>query len=337
MSKAVFGTLPSGGEIEEYTLKNECLSVDVITLGASLRRLLVGDVDIIGGYDTLSDYLADDDPYQGAVIGRCANRIKGGRFTLDGKEYQLSQNQNGHHLHGGTCGFNRRLFRVEEASDTAITLSYLSPDGEEGYPGNLFTRVTYTLKDNCLMAELLARSDKATPVNLTLHPFFNLGGIGSGDIRDHTAEIRADRYTEVDATLAVTGNRLSVTGTPLDFRAPKTFRRDFAATPNRCGYDHNLIFTEGLPCEDICGLRLPRVASFFGPRVQMDVFTTAPGAQLYTGNFLGGTLTFKGGAPKEKYHAFCFEPQAEPDGINHGAPPLRAGEIFRSVIVYRFT
>lgn len=336
MSMHPFGKMPCGKGIEEYILKNDLFEVNVITLGASMRRLLIAGCDIIGGYDTLAEYVTDDDPYQGAIVGRYANRIKGGKITLNGKEYQLSINQNGNHLHGGKTGFCRRVWQCKEASDTSLTLSYLSPDGEEGYPGNLFTEVTYTLADNCLMIEFRAKADKATPVNLTAHPFFHLGGIGNGDVLDHTAEIYADHYTEVDETLAPTGNRLSVAGTPLDFRTKKSFRRDLAATCEGNGFDQNLIFSPALPKERVCGRLLPRVATFAGERVKMDVFTDAPGAQLYTGNYLGGPLLFKGAIPKIKHGAFCFEPQSEPDGINHGVPPLAAGEVYTSTIVYRF-
>ena len=334
MQKRLFGTLSDGTEIEEYTLKSAHLETSIITLGGAMRTLLVRGRDIIGGYDTLGEYVTDNDPYQGAVIGRVGGRIENGRFTLNGKEYQLSQNQNGHHLHGGFAGFNRRVWTVEEASDDTLVLSRLSPDGEEGYPGNLFVEVTYTVKDDCLMIEYRAKSDADTPVNLTNHAFYNLGGIASGDILDHTVMIRADRYTEIDERLIPTGNRPSVAGTPFDFRTPKAIRRDLNdALPS---YDHNFIFEADLPCETVCGVRLPHVASISAHGITMDIYTTSPGAQLYTGAFLDGPLCFKGGVPKEKHHAFCFETQLEPDGIHHGTPPLRAGELFTATTVYRF-
>ena len=333
MQKRLFGTLSDGTVIEEYTIGNEHLTASVITYGGAIRTLLVEGRDIVGGYDRLSNYVEDNDPYQGTIIGRVSNRIKDGRFSLNGKEYQLTQNQKGHHLHGGICGFNRRVWTVEDVSDEHITLSRLSPDGEEGYPGNLFTEVTYTVKEDCLAIEYRAKSDADTLVNLTSHVFYNLGGIESGDIMDHVAEIRADRYTEVEA-LIPTGNRPSVAGTPFDFRTPKTFRADLS--DKLCSYDHNMLFEENLPREEICGFSLPRVARFTAHGITMDVYTSSPGAQLYTGKYIGGTIPFKGGIPKQKYQAFCFETQLEPDGIHHGAPPLRAGELFYATTVFRF-
>lgn len=335
MSHRIFGTLADGQEVLEYTLKNEHITLDVITLGASMRRLFIRDTDIIGGYDTLEEYVADADPFQGAIIGRVSNRIKAGRITLGGKDYQLTQNQNGHHLHGGELGFHRRVWQVEEASETSLTLSRLSPAGEEGYPANLFTEVTYSLTDDCLMIEFRAKADGETPVSMTAHPFFNLNGVGSGDILDHTALIYADRYTEVDDTLIPTGNRPSVLGTPMDFRVEKTLRRDFSALSS--GYDHNLLFSADAPKASVCGKLLTHAASFAGERVKMDVFTDAEGAQLYSGDYLNETLKFKGGTKKAKNFAFCFEPQAEPDGIHRGVPPLSAGDMYTSTIVYRLT
>lgn len=334
MQKRLFGTLSDGTAIEEYTLRSEKLTVTVITYGASLRTLFVGERDIIGGYEELSSYVEDPAPFQGAIVGRVGNRIAHGRFTLNGKEYQLTQNQNGHHLHGGFRGFNCRVWTVEDVSDGHITLSRLSPDGEEGYPANLFTEVTYTVKDDSLLIEYRAKADGDTLVNLTNHAFFNLGGLASGKIMDHVAEIRADRYTEVNDELIPTGNRPSVEGTPFDFRTPRTFRANLAE--GMTSYDQNLLFEEGLPTENICGLSLPHVARFSAHGLTMDVYTSSPGAQLYTGEYIVGPHLFKGGIPQRKQLAFCFETQLEPDGIHHGTPPLHAGEIFIAATVYRF-
>lgn len=334
MKKRLFGTLEDGTPIEEYTLASDALSVSFITLGGALRTLTTQGRDVIGGYDTLASYVLDDDPYQGAIIGRVANRIANGRFSIDGKEYQLTQNQNGHHLHGGFAGFNRRVWTVKEASDTHAVLTLFSPDGEEGYPANLQTEVTYTVSGDCLRIDFRAEGDGATPVNLTSHGFFNLGGLDSGSIMEHTAHIRADRYTEVE-NLIPTGNRPSVVGTPLDFRSPK--RLCEGLTENFTTYDHNLLFAPDAPKREVAGILLPHVATFSFRGLAMEVYTTSPGAQLYTGAYLGGALTFKGGIPKRKHHAFCFEPQLEPDGIHHGTPPLSAGEVFKATAVYRFT
>ena len=333
MNNCFFGYAEDGSSVEKYEIKSEHLSVEVLTYGALLRTLSVNGRDIIGGYDTLESYLLDDDPYQGACIGRVGNRIANGLFTMNGKEYRLSCNNGKHHLHGGVRGFNRHIFTVEEWDEDHISLSRLSPDGEEGYPANLRVRVTYSVSADALKIEYDAVADGDTPINLTNHSFFNLDGLGAGSVFDHTVMIRADRYTEIDEESIPTGNRPRVDGTPFDFRAPKKIRD--ALPPTLDGYDHNFIFGD-MPKKEICGLLLPHAATIRGKDLCMEVYTTSPCAQFYTGNFLGGTLRFKGGVPKTKQHLFCFETQLEPDGIHHGAPPLRAGEHFHAVTVYRF-
>ena len=332
MEKHLFGYMPDGTPIEEYTLSSDMLCVKILTYGAILRVLEVKGRDVIGGYDTLDEYLRDDDPYQGAIIGRVCNRIAFGRFDLGGKTYRLATNNGRHHLHGGDLGFHRRVWEVTEVGDESITLSRFSPDGEEGYPANLWVKVTYHVMGDCLSITYDAVADGDTPVNLTNHAFFNLKGMDGGDVFDHTAQISADRYTEVDEELIPTGARPSVAGTPFDFRAEKPIGRDLSeAFPS---YDHNFIFADA-PVECVCGLSLPHVATFRGERVTLDVYTTSPCAQFYTGAFLKGPLCFKGGRPKRKYGAFCFEAQLPPDGIHHGMPPLPAGEHFRATTVYR--
>ena len=333
MAHRIFGHMPDGTPVLEYALKSERITVSVLTFGGILRTLTVNGRDVIGGYDSFSDYLIDDDPYRGAIIGRVCNRIGGAKFSMNGKTYHLSQNDGRNHLHGGENGFHRRVFSVVEADDEHIVLSRLSPDGEEGYPATLSVRVRYTVKDDCLIIAYDALSDGDTPVNLTNHAFFNLNGIGSGDILGHTVMIRGDRYTEVDAELIPTGRRPSVAGTPFDFRDPHTIGERYAEING--GYDHNFLFADA-PKKEICGMTLPHVATISTDGLAMEVYTDAEGAQLYMGGFLHGPLLFKGGIPKERFHAFCFETQGEPDGIHHGTPPLRAGEPFRSVTVYRF-
>lgn len=333
MNKRIFGRMPDGTVIEEYTLKSDVLEATVITYGAILRTLEVEGLDIIGGYDTLNEFLSDDDSFQGAIIGRVCNRTAFGKFDLNGKSYQLTINNGRHHLHGGTSGFFSRVWAVEDAGDTHVTLSRLSPDGEEGYPANLSVKVTYEIIDSCLKISYDAVADGDTPVNLTNHAYYNLSGTGSGTVFDHTAWIAADRYTEVDAEVIPTGETPCVAGTPFDFRTEKRVGQDLSSVfPS---YDHNFIF-ENAPTETVCGLSLPHVATLRGSKVTMDVYTTSPCAQFYTGAFLGGPLSFKGGAPKQKYGAFCFETQLPPDGIHHGVPPLPKGEHFTAVTVYRF-
>ncbi|MBE6656360.1 MAG: galactose mutarotase [Ruminococcaceae bacterium] len=333
MEKRVFGYMPDGMPIWEYVLKSDSITAAVITYGAILRVLEVKGLDIIGGYDTLDEFLADDDPFQGAIIGRVCNRTKEGRFSLNGKDYQLTINNGRHHLHGGTGGFFSRVWTVDEADDTHVTLSRTSPDGEEGYPANLFVKVTYALCGDCMRITYDAVADGDTPINLTNHAFYNLSGTGAGTVFDHTAWIAADRYTAIDGENIPTGETPCVSGTPFDFRTEKRIGRDLSEALK--SYDHNFIFADA-PIEEICGLSLPHVATFKGKAVTMDVYTTSPCAQLYTGAFLSGPLSFKGGRPKQKYGAFCFETQLPPDGIHHGVAPLRAGEHFRATTVYRY-
>jgi aldose 1-epimerase len=334
MANHLFGYLPDGTPIEEYELHSDKLSVSILTLGGILRTLKVNGRDVIGGYDTLEAYLYEaGGSYQGAIIGRVGNRIANGRFRQNGKLYRLAKNNGRHHLHGGLVGFNLRVWTVEEADDSHLTLSLFSPDGEEGYPSNLFVKVTYSVEGDALMLAYNATSDGDTPINLTNHTYFNLGGLASGDVLDYVAQTHADTYTEVDGGLIPTGNHPSVAGTPFDFRTPKAIGADLGEALE--GYDHNFIFA-GAPMGEICGTALPHVATVTGKDMALEVYTDAPCAQFYTANFLFGLPDFKGGVKREKRHAFCFETQREPDGVNHGAEPLHAGELFHTVTVYRF-
>ena len=332
MTHQLFGKLPDGTDVCKYTLKSERITAEILNYGGILQSLIVDGVDIVCGYDTIEDYLADNS-YQGALIGRVGNRTKDGAFTLHGKTYTLAKNDGGkHHLHGGNIGFNRRIWEVEEADDVHITLSLLSPDGDEGYPGNLFVKVTYSLLDDALTIAYNALCDADTPINLTNHSYFNLGGVGSGDILSHRAQVFADTVTEVDDELIPTGKRISVEGTPFDFREVHTFgeRLDESFT----GYDHNFNF-KGAPLGE-ADVDLPHVATFKANKLSMEVYTDAPGVQIYTGNFLSGKPDFKGGAERLPRHAFCFETQREPDSLRLGGEPLRAGELYHTVTVFRF-
>jgi len=334
MANRLFGHMPDGTPIQEYTLENQKITAKILTYGGILQSLFVDGKDIVCGYDTLEDYF-EDDSYQGALIGRVGNRIGGGRFEMNGKEYILAKNDKGrHHLHGGDVGFNSRVWTVEEADDTHITLSLLSPDGEEGSPGNLFVKVTYTLTEDAIMLAYNAICDADTPINLTNHAYFNLGGVGSGNILDFTAQISADTVTAVDEELIPTGEHICVADTPFDFREAKAIGASL--DESFAGYDHNYIFANA-PTEEVAGIELPHVATFSGKGLTMKVYTDRPCAQFYTGNFLGGAPDFKGGVTREKRGAFCFETQSEPDGVNHGALPLPANELFHTVTVYRFS
>ena len=331
MNKRIFGYLPSGTPIEEYTLSDGSAEASVITFGGAITRFVFDGTDIILGFPTLEDYF-EDHSHQGALIGRYGNRIAKGRFTLNGVEYKLAQNNGQNHLHGGIIGFDRKVWGVESADDKTLVLTLHSDDMEEGYPGNLDVKVTYKMTGSALSIEYEAKSDKDTVCNLTNHSYFNLNGCGSGDVLNHVVKIAADAYTEVDDELIPTGNRPDVTDTPFDFRTPHAIGERIAETGN--GYDHNYVLAPKTPYP-IAGYSLPRVAVVTGDRLSMSVFTDQPCMQFYTANFLSGDRPkLKGGAVKHKHAAFCLETQEEPDSPNHGGAILRAGDVYHTVTVY---
>jgi aldose 1-epimerase len=287
--------------------------------------------DVVLGFDKLADYVRNQ-LYFGGLIGRYANRIARGRFSLDGVEYQLSQNDGPNHLHGGVRGFNKRVWEVIDPLADAgrtLTLQYLSRDGEEGYPGNLRARVTYTLAANELRIDYEAMADRDTVVNLTNHSYFNLAG--RGDILNHELTLHADAFTPVTEDLIPTGEIRAVASTPWDFTQGKAVGKDLAAAG---GYDHNFVLND----YDGSLRTAVRLYERVSGRV-LEILTTQPGVQFYSGNFLDGTLTGKGGMVYNKYAALCLEPQHFPDSPNHPNFPstvLRPGELYRQVSVYRF-
>ncbi|HHF52123.1 MAG TPA: galactose mutarotase [Candidatus Aminicenantes bacterium] len=341
IEKKDFGSLPDGQKIDLYILKNpEGMKAALTNYGAILVSLEVPDkngefADITLGYDDLKGYL-EETPYFGATVGRYANRIKGAAFTLNGKEYYLAKNNNNNHLHGGIKGFDKRVWNAEtfEKDDSAgITFRYLSPDGEEGYPGNLSCAVTYTLtQNNELRIDYEAETDQATPVNLTHHSYFNLKGQGNGDILGHELFINADKYTPVDGELIPTGEILPVKGTPMDFTSPTAIGRRIGQVPG--GYDHNFVLNGGQ-------VTLRLAARVFEPesgRV-IEIYTTEPGIQFYSGNFLDGTIKGKSGKIYEQHYGFCLEPQHFPDSPNHPEFPstiLKPGDKYSTTTVFRF-
>ena len=340
-----YGQLPSGAEITEYVLTNDRgMRVQVITYGGIITALHIpdrhGDLgDVVLGYDALDGYVKKN-PYFGCITGRFANRIAGGRFTLDGTTYQLAINHGPNHLHGGQVGFDKRVWQatVEEGNGAvSLALAYLSKDGEENYPGNLLVTVTYTLmSENTLRISYRASTDQPTILNLTNHTYFNLAG--SGTILDHEIMINADHFTPIDEAMIPTGELRPVAGTPFDFRQPRRIGAHIDEPDEQLqragGYDHNFVLN-GTPGE----LRL--AARLYDPssgRV-LEVSTTEPGMQLYTGNFLDGTIVGKGGVTYARRAGLCLETQHFPDSPNHPHFPstvLRPGEEFHSVTVFAF-
>ena len=344
LTETAFGTTPDG-DARLYTLKNDELEIRLTNYGGIITHIFAPDrdsvmADVVLGYDSLASYL-DDSPYFGALIGRYGNRIAGGTFELDGQRYRIPTNNNANTLHGGDRGFDKRLWTAHPfaSEDTAgVELNYRSVDGEEGYPGNLDVTVTYRLVGPELSIRYEARTDRATPVNLTNHTYFNLAGGGS--ILDHELLLNADRYTPVDAGLIPTGELAPVAGTPFDFTQPKPIGRDITADNEQLrlggGYDHNFVLrrTE----EDV----LMQAATVYEPTSgrTLEVVTSEPGLQFYSGNFLDGSNVGKGGTPYTHRTGFCLETQHFPDSPNQPDFPgtiLQPGETYESRTVYRFS
>jgi aldose 1-epimerase len=342
-----FGKTKEGTAVERFTLKNaNGVEVDIITWGGIVTRLVVPDRngkpgDVVLGYDSLDPYLVPH-PYFGALIGRYGNRIANGQFTLNGKVYTLAKNNGPNSLHGGLQGFDKRVWKgrgVNTAHGPGVELTYVSADGEEGYPGTLTAKVTYSLDaDNALRIEYEATSDKHTVLNLTNHSYFNLAGVGAGDILSHEMQILADRFTPVDETLIPTGELRSVDGTPFDFRTPTRIGARIEADDEQIrfgkGYDHNFVLNGRAG-----SLRpVARVTEATSGRV-LEVETTEPGVQFYTGNFLDGSL--KGKRTVYRFRTgFCLETQHFPDSPNQPNFPstvLAPGDTYRSTTVYRFS
>lgn len=345
VEKTAFGKLPDGTMVDLYVLTNaRGMKAKVMTYGAILTELHVPDrdgktADVVLGFDDLKGYLAGH-PCFGATIGRVANRIAGAKFTLDGKEYRLAANNGPNSLHGGRIGFDKVMWKAEPVTapeGAAIKFSYRSPDGEEGYPGNLATTVTYALTNrNELKIDYTATTDKATPVNLSHHSYFNLAGAQAGTILNHEVLLDADKYTPVDETLIPTGEIKPVKGTPLDFTTPATIgSRIGQLKGDPVGYDHNFVLKkEGKSLALAARVRDPKSG-----RV-MEVLTTEPGVQFYTGNFLDGKLKGKSGAVYRQYQGFCLEAQHFPDSVHHANFPsiiLQPGQSYSQTTMYRFS
>lgn len=338
IKKEPFGTTPDGQQVYLYTLANQQgVTVKITTYGAIVTSFITPDKqgnfgDVVAGFDELGGYIPNE-PHFGGIVGRFANRIANGKFILDGTEYTLAANDAPHHLHGGTKGFDSVVWQAEEMPErNALKLTYLSPDGEEGYPGNLSATVVYTLTDdNSLKIDYTATTDKATPVNLTNHSYFNLSAGKVSNVYDHIICINADKYTPVDETFIPTGELAAVESTPFDLKQPMRIGEHLRQIQGG-GYDHNFVLNTGSGS-------MRKAAEVYEPgsgRV-LEVLTTQPGIQFYTGNFLDGSLTGRNGHRYVQHYAFCLETQAFPDAPNQPNFPsaiLRPGETYQESTVY---
>jgi aldose 1-epimerase len=333
----------AGNKIIQYTLTNPSgMIVKIMNYGATVTHIIVPDKnavmgDVALGYDSLAGYLQNGNPYMGCIVGRYANRIANAKFTLDGKTYTLAANNNGNTLHGGLKGFDKVSWKAQDIntdSVASIKFIYDSKDGEEGYPGNLHAEVVYTLTAaNELKIDYTATTDKPTPVNLTNHSYFNLSAGKDSTILDHELMLNANQYTEANSKLIPTGKLPEVKNTPMDFTSPKRIGNDIAKVEG--GYDHNWVLNKKNNGAELIGsLYHPGSGRF------MEIFTSQPGIQFYTGNFLNGTLTGKGGIKYIKHAGLCLETQHFPDSPNQPSFPntiLKPGETYKQSTIYKFS
>jgi aldose 1-epimerase len=342
VTKSTFGKLPDGRQIDLYTLDSgRGVKVKIMTYGAIVTSVEAPDRqgkpgEITLGFDSLEPYLGSH-PYFGAICGRVANRVAKGRFSIDGVEYKLATNNGQNHLHGGNKGYDKAVWKAEAAEKGAgVKLSHVSPDGDEGYPGKLSITVVYTLTDaNELRIDYTATTDKPTPINLTNHTYWNLADGGKSDVLGHVLKINADRYVPVDANLIPTGELKSVSGTPMDFTSPATIGSRIDEVPGEPkGYDHCFVLNQKSPGE------LTMAASVKEPKSGrvMEIYTTEPAIQLYTGNFLDGSLKSRG-AEYKQHHSFCLEAEHYPDSINQPKFPstlLKPGQTYHQTTIHKF-
>jgi aldose 1-epimerase len=338
-SKNYYGTIDKD-TVYAYTIKNNRgLKAVISNYGGTLLELWTPDKsgkmgDVILGYDSLAGYLQKSNPYFGALVGRYANRISHGAFTIDGKTYTLALNNNGNTLHGGIKGFDKVIWTVDQVNDSSLALSYSSRDGEEGFPGNLNVKVVYTVNSkNALEIDYTALSDKKTPVNLTNHAYFNLSAGKDSTVLGHELTIHASRYTPVNDSLIPIGKPASVKNTAMDFLKAKKIGKDINDVKG--GYDHNFII-------DKKDSSLAMAATLYDPHSGrfMEVLTTQPGIQFYTGNFLDGSLTGRDGKKIVKHGALCLETQHFPDSPNQPSFPstiLGPGQTFHEITIYEFS
>ena len=346
MNKERFKGRVDGKEVALYTLSNaNGIEIDILNLGAKIVAIRVPDregkkVDIVLGHDRLQDYIESEEAYFGAICGRYANRITKGKFAIDGEEYSLLINNGPNALHGGKKGFNSVVWTVEQASASELVLSYISKDGEEGYPGELKVQVTYGLcpVTNNFVIAYEATTDKATVLNLTNHAYFNLSGEGDPSVHDHTLLINAKEYLPTDETAIPYGKPEAVAGTPFDFIEPRLIGERIDTDIDQLnwarGYDHTFILDKPLGEMGLCA-----VCSSPKSGIEMKIKTDQPGMQLYTGNWMSGNMRGKGDSRYPARSAVCFETQHYPDSPNKPEYPstlLRPGETFRSQTIFSF-
>lgn len=351
ITQKLFGTTPAGETVTEFTLRNnQGSSIKIITLGGIITEWYMRDkngvlADVVLGFDSLEPYL-DVGPYFGALIGRVGNRIASAQFTLEGKTYQLSANNGSNNLHGGPTGFDKKVWSAtteENANGPILKLHLLSEDGDQGFPGNLAVTVTYQFThDDELTVDYIATTDKATPVNLTQHCYFNLGAFSEGsggDILKHKIQINADHINAVNDVQIPVGEPMPVANTPFDFRSPcligELINADHEQIKNGVGYDHNFLLNQKNYKELFLAARVEEESS---GRV-LEVFTEEPGVQFYSGNFLDGSLTGKGVNYKQRT-GFCLEPQHAPDSINQPQFPsivLQPGDEYKTRTIFKLS
>jgi aldose 1-epimerase len=341
-----FDTTIDGRPVALYILKDHNgMEAAITNYGGRLVSLLVPDksgklTDVVVGFKSVRDYINSTEPYYGATIGRYANRIAKGRFSLNGKQYTLFKNNGPNTLHGGKKGFQAVVWNAKQLNDSALELTYRSPDMEEGFPGNLDVTVMYFLGDNSFTCDYRATTDKPTVVNLTNHAYFNLNGEGSGTILNHTLEINADRYTPIDSTMIPIGVLAPVAGTPFDFRTPEKIGARINDNNQQLlfgkGYDHNFVLNTTK------GVAMKHAATVTGDLsgIIMEVYTDQPGLQFYTGNFMAGKNTFSDGSKDEHRTAFAMETQHFPDSPNQPNFPtteLKPGVAYHTTTEYKFS
>jgi len=342
LEKTLFGTMSDGREVYAYTFGNETLCATVLSFGGSVAKLLYRGVDVVGGFDTVEGYRVGC--YQGAIVGRYTNRIRDGKYVLDGVEYQLSVNEpgRGNHAQGGFSGFDQKLWDAEPFSENGcegLVLRYTSPDGEEGYPGTACMQVRYEIRGSALLIRYGATCDRDTLFDMTNHSYFNMNGYAGGPIYDQTLQVYADFFGAVDKNL-ISDTWEPVDGTPFDLRTPKTLHSVLASGHEQLtfpgGLDHSFLLN-GREQRDFDGRMLSKAAVFSGTAGTLTAYTDQPCTLFYAGNFMQGQPPYKGGVERKRHHALCIETEAFPDAPNRGKGILRAGERYDTMTVFSFS